>query len=286
MTATGKQATTRRQRQVDAQFAAETQYWTDIYQQGDVSSIIYQQRRAAAMAWADELALPTGARVLEVGCGAGLAAVALAQRGLVVDAMDSASAMIRRAHQHAAEAGVGAKLRASQGDVHALHFQDGVFGLVIALGVVPWLHSPHTALQEMARVLSPGGYVLVSADNRLGLNCLVDPLYSPTLMASPIRRTAKNLLIQLGLRPPVSEHAINVFHSLDEFDELLSSVGLEKWRARTLGFGPFTLLRRRLLPDWAGVALHRRLQRLADQGVSGLSSTGAHYIVLAQKPVG
>ena len=38
------------------------------------------------------------------------------------------------------------------------------FPLVVALGVIPWLHSPTKALSEMARVLERGGYLVVNAD--------------------------------------------------------------------------------------------------------------------------
>jgi ubiquinone/menaquinone biosynthesis C-methylase UbiE len=112
------------------------------------------------------LELPDGARVLEVGAGAGLTGVALADRGYQVTAVDSSAAMTETIRGRAAEAAVASRLQVSLGDAHRLPFADGAFGLVVALGVIPWLHSPERAARELARVLTPGGYLVVSADNR------------------------------------------------------------------------------------------------------------------------
>jgi hypothetical protein len=71
-------------------------------------------------------------------------------------------------------------------------------------------------------------------------------------------------------------------HSPAEFDRLLAGVGLEPLRGRTLGFGPFTLMRRPVLHGRPAVTVHRRLQALADRGLPGLRSTGSQYMVLAR----
>ena len=101
--------------------------------------------------------LPPRSEVLEVGCGAGLTTVALAQRGLRVHAIDPVPTMIELTQWHAAEAGLSGAVDAGLGDVHALPFDNDAFDLVVALGVLTWLHSPLIALQEMARVTRTRG---------------------------------------------------------------------------------------------------------------------------------
>jgi ubiquinone/menaquinone biosynthesis C-methylase UbiE len=101
----------------------------------------------------DSLALPPGSRVLEVGCGAGVTTVALAQRRYVVAALDSVDAMIHLTRQLAVERGVEHRLRASRGDAHRLPFADRSFPLLLAIGVTPWVHSLGQFLREMVRVL-------------------------------------------------------------------------------------------------------------------------------------
>src|SRR5579875_2938744 len=161
-----------------------------------------------------------------------------------------------------------------------LEIRPGSFSLVVALGVVPWLHSPQVAVAEMARVLRPGGYLVANADNRKRLSLLLDPWHSRALDRP--RAAAKRLLAPARARK--APCALVAAHSLAEFDDLLLRAGLLPARSSTFGFGPFTLLRLPVLPDRLGVALNARLQRLADDGTPGLLRGGNHYLVLARRP--
>jgi ubiquinone/menaquinone biosynthesis C-methylase UbiE len=217
--------------------------------------------------------------VLEVGCGAGLTAVALAQQGFQVDAIDSVPRMVELTREKVTVDGVGERLHIRVADVHSLDFEAETFELALALGVVPWLHSPPVALQELGRTLKPGGHLIVNADNRARLTSLLDPRFHPSLATA--RRTAKHLLNRFGVRRRSVPQAIA--HSREEFDRLLEAAGLETVSRAMVGFGPFTLFGRRLLPQRLGVEVHRRLQRYADRNVALLRSTGAQYLVLARK---
>jgi 2-polyprenyl-3-methyl-5-hydroxy-6-metoxy-1,4-benzoquinol methylase len=265
---------------VDTHFEAASPFWADIYNRQDVYAIIHQRRRATALQWIDELQLPAGSRILEVGCGAGLTAVELARRGFEVDATDTVPEMIELTRRHGDQANAGARLRPALGDVHALEFDGQAFDIVLALGVIPWLHSPQTAIRELARVLKPGGHLIANADNVARLTDLVDPRYNPALM--PLRMALKRLLTRLGLRR-TRGGAPAQRHSRAEFERLLSSAGIQTVKGFTLGFGPFTLFGYRLLPAWLEPRLHHWLQLRADRGTLGIRSVGAQYLVLARK---
>jgi len=71
-------------------------------------------------------------------------------------------------------------------------------------------------------------------------------------------------------------------YSVRAFDRQLQAVGLRKKRGVVLGFGPFTLFNKRLLPNSIGVRLHHRLQQRA-AGIPLIRSAGSQYVVLAQK---
>jgi 2-polyprenyl-3-methyl-5-hydroxy-6-metoxy-1,4-benzoquinol methylase len=269
------------QQQVNAYFQSMSSYWKDIYASGSVQGKVYRERQAAALAWIESLGLMPGARVLEIGCGAGFLSVALAQRGLRVQTIDSTGAMVELARRHAAESGNADLISLEVGDVSALTFEDGFFDLVIALGVIPWLERPEVAIQEMARVTRPGGHVILTADNRAGLIILLDPWYNPAFR--PLRLLVKGA--RTRLRPPLPSSGAPeaTFHSHRFIDEALASAGLVKTSGKTLGFGPFTFLYRRALPEALGLALHHQLQRLADRGVPVLRSMGISYLVLARR---
>ncbi|OLC42364.1 MAG: hypothetical protein AUH75_04630 [Gemmatimonadetes bacterium 13_1_40CM_4_65_7] len=256
--------------------------WTEIYSSAGLVPSIYQQRLAVSLRWIEELALAPRERVLDVGCGAGLAAVILAQRGLVVDAVDTVDDMVRRTRQAAAEAGLAQQVNSAVEDVHCLTFPDATFQVVLALGVLPWVPAPRQALGEMARVVRPNGYVLVSADNRWRLTDVLDPWRSPPLDA--IKGAAGAVLRQLGLRrPPACREPSPQAVSNAELDRWLGSVGLRKVKSTTLGFAHFTFFGRNLFTTAASVRLHCALQMLADRNVPVFRRLGNQHIVLAQK---
>ncbi len=273
----------RQQEEVNAYFRAQSSYWKDIYASSGVQAEIYRMRQAVVLAWIDDLALAPDSRVLEIGCGAGFLSVALAQRRLRVHAIDSAETMVELARQHAAESGTSELLSVDAGDVYALAFEDGSFDLVIALGVIPWLARPELAIQEMARVSRPGGHILLTADNRARLIYLLDPLLNPAL--APLRRGVKNMLERIGLLHESQGRTIETLYGCRFVDETLMSTELIKTRGITLGFGPFTFLHHKFLPEPLSIALHHRLQRLADRNVPGFRSSGSQYLALARKLV-
>src|ERR1700694_4975562 len=98
------------QENVNAYFQSQASYWKDIYTRDSVHAEIYRERQAAVLAWIDNLALAPGSQAREIGWGAGFRAVALAQRGLRVHAIDPAEAMVEQARWHAEQAGVAERL--------------------------------------------------------------------------------------------------------------------------------------------------------------------------------
>lgn len=268
------------QKRIDAYFEASSAYWKEIYELGDLAATIYRERRSVVLALVQKLALSTEWPILEIGCGAGLTSVALARSGYTVEAVDSVEAMIKLTRQHAEEASVGHRVITSLGDVHSLGFPDNSFSLVLKIGVAPWLHSLDKALREVMRVLRPGGYVIATADNWWRVDNWLDPLHFPPLR--PIRRGVRGVLERHTLLKPASTPP-NHHHSIREFDACLAAVGLKRIEGRTVGFGPFSFLGCKLLPDSSGVRVHHWLQKLADRGVPVIRSTGTQYIVLARK---
>jgi ubiquinone/menaquinone biosynthesis C-methylase UbiE len=271
---------------VKTHFQSQSSYWRDIYDQGSVWGEIIRERQEVVLKWVDHLRRTSGLStedVLELGCGAGQLAVALAQRGLRVRAIDSSDAMVELARQHTqqVEPGVAEKLLVTTGDAYSPPFEDASFDLVVAVGLVPWLQRPRQAIREMARVTRPGGYIIVTSANLVALINFLDPLLNPAL--PPLKRSIKEALERngLGSRQPSMR-----FHMCGYVDRTLVKTGLVKVRGTTLGFGPITLFRRKVLPEPLGVAIHRRLQKLADRGVPGLRSAGTTYLVLARKPGG
>jgi len=263
------------QEHVNAHFDSTASYWDGVYRDGDVQSLIYQLRQAVVLDNVAAAGLSDGAPVLEIGCGAGHLTMRLAERGLRVNAVDASQAMVDVTSQRMAQAGLAERVTVRTADVHALPFEAGSFDLVVAVGVIPWLHSPAAAVQEMARVLRPGGQIILTADNRARLTSFTDP--RAVLALSPLRR------VWVALRRRRRSLASSRLDYPRQIDDLLAQARLRPLARRTVGFGPLSFLGRSLFGDRLNVRINDRLQALADRGLRGLRWTGWHYVVRARR---
>jgi SAM-dependent methyltransferase len=111
--------------------------------------------------------LRDGGRVLDCEMGTGAFGLALAGKvaaPLRIEGVDISPSMLFRARLNLDRAGVNTWLHLS--DVEALPFEDDTFEAVIGANVLEHLDNPFAALSEMARVLKPGGLLVVIATRR------------------------------------------------------------------------------------------------------------------------
>jgi 2-polyprenyl-3-methyl-5-hydroxy-6-metoxy-1,4-benzoquinol methylase len=106
----------------------------------------------------DEAALH-GRRVLDAGCGYGAFSRLARRRGAHVVSCDIARNLVARASMTALSHGV-------VGDACALGFRDGSFATVISSEMVEHVERPADAVRELARVLEPGGLLVLTTPNR------------------------------------------------------------------------------------------------------------------------
>lgn len=116
----------------------------------------------------DQFPVGPGDRVLDMGCGAGRHAFALARLGADIVALDmdadelqSVSAMFD-AMREEGEIPIGTVTSSVRGNAYTLPFEDNTFDRIVAAEVLEHLPEDTTAMAELARVLKPGGMIAVS----------------------------------------------------------------------------------------------------------------------------
>ena len=112
----------------------------------------------------DRTSLP-GARVLDVGCGAGLLSEALAGEGARVTAIDLAPELIDVAKLHQLEAGLQIDYRLQSAEDLAAELP-GTFDAVTCMEMLEHVPDPGSVIEACARLLKPGGMLFLSTLNR------------------------------------------------------------------------------------------------------------------------
>lgn len=104
--------------------------------------------------------LPRDARILEIAPGPGYLSVALAKLGpFKVTGLDISQSFVRMASEYAKREGVMARF--IHGSASDIPLEDGLFDLIVSRAAFKNFSQPLAALNEMHRVLKPGGRALI-----------------------------------------------------------------------------------------------------------------------------
>jgi predicted ATP-grasp superfamily ATP-dependent carboligase/SAM-dependent methyltransferase len=263
---------------VSRRFHRRAEFWRDLYERPDAVGAMYRRREEMALeAVARGRGGPEPLDVLDLGCGAGRASVAMASRGFRVYAVDSGEAMLALTRDASAGLPTGARPRLARADATRLPFADGTFDIVFALGLLPWVERPDQVLGEVARLLRPGGAFVASWDNARRLSDLLDPLHVAAVRVGAGR--AAVVFRRLRGRP-TARSASARRDSPGQVRGALEAAGLRVEWETTMGFAPIKLAGR-TLPFPALDRLSERLQRRSEAGSAVLRHRGNHVLVRA-----
>jgi SAM-dependent methyltransferase len=141
--------------------SGQTERFESYYQQLAHSpykaSFVYSRHRLDGMLFRFLPEQGQGLRLLDLGCGTGRYMAELSRRGFEVAGVDGSAEML----QHARANNPGSEVR--EGSVEDVPFPAGTFDFVICIEVLRYLPESRRCINEMARVLKPGGVCLATA---------------------------------------------------------------------------------------------------------------------------
>ena len=243
---------------------SSTGKWSQLYSELDGVNYHFQIRRARVL----ELLPEKLGDVLDVGCGPGVMAEAVTERGGTMLGIDISPEMVKEASEKFAHL---KNVRFEVGNVEDLDVEDESFDLVICMAVVEYLSEPDKMLREIARVLRKGGLVLVTVPKRRHIDRLTIALTTPfRKLAKAFVEAQSDALPRLAMQP-------------DELDAAATRAGLKFAAGRQYQFTPIPYPFTRIAPDLF-LKLNLPFEKWTATRNPILSYFGHGYIGLYQKP--
>ena len=115
--------------------------------------------------WIDRIAAIAGKRVLDVGCGGGILAEAMAKKGATVKGIDLADKPLKVAALHKLESGVAVDYECVSAEDLALR-EPASFDVVTCMEMLEHVPDPASTVRACAALIKPGGKLFFSTINR------------------------------------------------------------------------------------------------------------------------
>jgi 2-polyprenyl-6-hydroxyphenyl methylase/3-demethylubiquinone-9 3-methyltransferase len=169
------------------------------------------------LGWIDALAPLAGRKVVDVGCGGGILAESMSERGADVLGIDLADRPLRVAELHALESGATLKYRKIAAEALAAEMP-GSFDTVTCMEMLEHVPDPESTVRACAQMAKPGGWLFFSTINRnpkafafaiIGAEYLLgllprgtheyDKFIRPSELAGALRRSGLEIVEMTGL---------------------------------------------------------------------------------------
>jgi phosphatidylethanolamine/phosphatidyl-N-methylethanolamine N-methyltransferase len=149
--------------------------WAPVYDL--VFGAVFEHGRQAAIAAAERI----GGRILEVGVGTGISLPYYSASSRLYG-VDISEPMLRKAQQRVDELGLDNVEALAVMDAERLDFPDNSFDVVVAQYVITTVPNPEATLDEFARVLKPGGEIVLLSrvGAEAGLRRSLERWFAPT----------------------------------------------------------------------------------------------------------
>jgi ubiquinone/menaquinone biosynthesis C-methylase UbiE len=156
---------------------ASQRAWENLYSRkiDRLSYNFVSRQRAVEELLKDEVS----GNVLDLGCGTGDLLPFFASRNVLYTGLDLSSKMIERASANHATLVSSGNAKFLTGDSENIPFDDNQFHIVTAIALVEYFPDPTKALDEIARVLKPGGVAVITVPHKSCINFAIRDLLEP-----------------------------------------------------------------------------------------------------------
>lgn len=233
--------------------------------------------------YADRLVLPENARVLEVGCGTGAPLRMLARRpdfGGRAWGVDQSPYFVAAASRLAGAEGLGERVLFQVGDAHSLDFPAGAFDAVIAHTLISHAADPAGVLSEMARVVRPGGTIVVFDGDYASLTYAYrDRAFGQQMDRALATATFNNPLVMRDLPGMLAEQGLVL---AEAWGDVVAEIGKGSYfRSFAETYVPY-VKRSRMLPEEAVDQWYGDQLRAMEEG--SFFAACNYYTYLARRP--
>lgn len=197
-------------------FAALSQEWWD--EAGALKTL--HDINPARMAFIQQHTALADKRVLDIGCGGGILAEALAKQKAIVCALDAEPEAIVIAKQHAA----AAHLSIDYQHAYLEEYEASPFDVITCMEMLEHVPKPEPIIEHAVRLLKPGGYLFLSTINR-------------NLAAYASAIVAAEYILKLL---PRQTHDFAKFIKPAELAAITRKYGLETLALTGMSYNPFT----------------------------------------------
>jgi SAM-dependent methyltransferase len=232
--------------------------WNKMYgaETGKFDDHFFRIRRDRTLAFVAEH-FTKDSKLLDLGCGAGPVITPLRDQGYSCVGLDYSAEMLGFSRQRMESVGIRPD-RLIRGDSTRLPFPDDSFDGVICLGVISYIRHYTAVLEEIFRILRPGGTAIISFRNRFNL-----------ILWDPWQTLKLGVRSALG-RPLAPNTHIGRFLDYREVDDRCRAVGFQYHDFWGIGFGPLRVFGKRILP-------HRLAIPFSDAFTSGVASRSQSF---------
>lgn len=237
---------------VESYFDETAQDWSELYDKAKrVNDLVLAARKRVAI---EQLSarIPPDSRVLDAGCGAGLASADLLAAGHRILGVDISTKMLGHAKQNFEARGFeAARYELTNTDILEAGLPAESFEGILALGFLQYQSDEHKALQELKRLLKPGGALVITGPtdrriaNWLGMAKYYHALRrrlsfkKPTGEFTPEQiQAAREAQASRQLLNEISTHT----YDLTRFDRLLTQAGFQVEHKRGHGFVNYAII--------------------------------------------